>query len=221
MLLSILGVLITVALGILGLTAVSNFLFFPRLKASQPVAQPKLSILIPARNEAAVIGSTVRALLAQNYHHFELILLDDQSEDGTGAIATEAAKGDARFRLLSGTPLPPGWLGKNWACHQLSQAATGEYLLFADADVRWAPEALAALLSLAQTEQADLLTVWPTQQTESHSTNPEHLTPTGAAKPPSADTSGGGRVPTIAASGASALKIPTAIWSVHGTMPCC
>ncbi|MAT98410.1 MAG: hypothetical protein CL608_14800 [Anaerolineaceae bacterium] len=166
MLLTGIGLFISLALGIMAMTAVSNFIFFPRLKVKQPDQQPKLSILIPARNEAAVIGQTVQHLLAQTYTNFELILLDDQSEDGTGQIAAQAAGNDTRFRLLSGTPLPPGWLGKNWACHQLSQAASGEWLLFADADVRWAPEALAALLPLAQAEQADLLTVWPTQQTE-------------------------------------------------------
>lgn len=165
--LTVLGSFITLVLVILAITAVANFIFFPRLKAAQPAQLPKLSILIPARNEAAVIGQTVRALLGQNYTHFELILLDDQSDDGTGAIAKAAANEDSRFRLVSGTPLPSGWLGKNWACHQLSQAATGDYLLFADADVRWQPNALAALLALAQTEQADLLTIWPTQQTES------------------------------------------------------
>lgn len=167
MLLTGIGVFISLALGILSITAVSNFLFFPRLKAKQPARQPKLSVLIPARNEASVIGQTVQALLGQSYTNFELILLDDQSDDDTAAIAAQAAGGDDRFRLLSGVPLPPGWLGKNWACHQLSQAATGEWLLFADADVRWTPKALAALLTLAQKEQADLLTVWPTQQTES------------------------------------------------------
>ncbi|MCA9953543.1 MAG: glycosyltransferase [Anaerolineales bacterium] len=166
MFLTILGGFISFALLILGITAVSNVLFFPRLKKTQPAVQPKLSILIPARNETAVIGQTIRALLGQTYPNFELILLDDQSDDGTGDTATRAASSDARFQLMTGTPLPPGWLGKNWACHQLSQAATGDYLLFADADVRWAPDALAALLSLAQSEQADLLTVWPTQQTE-------------------------------------------------------
>ncbi len=164
---TILGGFISLALAVLAVTAVSNLLLFPRLKATQPVQQPKLSILIPARNEAAVIGQTVRTLLRQSYANFELLLLDDQSDDGTGAIAAQAAAGDERFRLLPGAPLPPGWLGKNWACHQLSQAATGEWLLFADADVRWAETAVATLLSLAETERADLLTVWPTQQTES------------------------------------------------------
>lgn len=167
MILTIFGGFISFALLILGITAVSNFLLFPRLKASQLATQPKLSILIPARNEAAVIGQTIRALLTQTFTNFELILLDDQSDDGTGTIASQAAGGDARFQMISGTPLPPGWLGKNWACHQLSQAATGDYLLFADADVLWAPDALAALLTLIQAEQADMLTVWPTQQTES------------------------------------------------------
>ncbi|MCB8981382.1 MAG: glycosyltransferase [Ardenticatenaceae bacterium] len=166
MILTILGGFVSLALLILGITAVSNFIFFPRLKPTQHTTHPKLSILIPARNETAVIDQTIRALLQQTYPNFELILLDDQSDDGTGDTATKAANGDTRFQLMTGTPLPPGWLGKNWACHQLSQAATGDYLLFADADVCWAPEALAALVTRAQTEQADLLTVWPTQQTE-------------------------------------------------------
>lgn len=167
MFLTIIGIFISLALGVLAITAVSNFILFPHLKINQTTRQPKLSILIPARNEAAVIGQTVRALLAQTYTNFELILLDDQSNDGTGQIATQAAGGDERFRLIFGTPLPPGWLGKNWACHQLSQAASGEYLLFADADVRWTPEAVNSLLTQAHTDQADLLAIWPTQQTES------------------------------------------------------
>ncbi len=161
------GLFVSVTLGVMVITAVTNFIFFPRLKSRQPVGQPKLSILIPARNEAAVIGQTVHSLLAQTYGNFELVLLDDQSEDGTGEVAMQAAAGDVRFRLLAGTPLPPGWLGKNWACHQLAQAASGEWLLFADADVRWLPDALAGLLGIAQREHADLLTVWPTQHTES------------------------------------------------------
>jgi chlorobactene glucosyltransferase len=167
MLLTGIGIFISVALAILVITAVSNFIFFPRLKINQPARQPKLSILIPARNEAAVIGQTVQALLGQRYTNFELLLLDDQSEDGTGQIATQAAGGDPRFRLVAGTPLPTGWLGKNWACHQLSQAASGEWLLFADADVSWQPEAVSSLLAQGQSQQAGLLAIWPTQQTES------------------------------------------------------
>lgn len=168
-LLTLIGGFISLALGIMVITAVSNIFFFPRLKPSQPSSQAKLSILIPARNEAAVIGQTVRSLLAQNYPNFELILLDDQSDDGTGAIATQAAAGDGRFQLISGKPLPSGWLGKNWACHNLSQAASGEWLLFADADVHWEPTAIASQLAMAEKEQSDLLSVWPTQNTETWS----------------------------------------------------
>ena len=162
----LLGSFISLALLIMGITTVSNFIFFPRLQPKQPGQQPKLSILIPARNEAAVIGQTVHNLLKQTYANFELIVLDDQSDDGTGKIATRTAAGDERFQLIQGQPLPAGWLGKNWACHQLSQAASGEWLLFADADVQWQPEAIAALLASAQSEQADLLAAWPTQQTK-------------------------------------------------------
>ncbi len=127
---------------------------------------PFVSLLVPARNEAPTIASTVAGLLAQDYPRFELLILDDHSEDGTAAIAQAAGRGDPRFRLLAGADLPPGWLGKNWACQQLGQAARGDLLVFTDADVRWQPEALAALVRLSERESADLVTIWPTQQTE-------------------------------------------------------
>ncbi|NDJ52881.1 MAG: glycosyltransferase [Chloroflexi bacterium] len=126
----------------------------------------RISVLIPARDEAAVIGKTVRRILAQNLPNLELLVLDDNSTDDTRAIAEQAADGDARLQILSGRPLPPGWAGKNWACHQLSQAATGEIIIFSDADVRWAPNALDAVVGLMAETQADLLAVWPTQHTE-------------------------------------------------------
>jgi chlorobactene glucosyltransferase len=80
-------------------------------------------------------------------------------------VAKAAANGDPRLRVLSGAPLPQGWVGKVWACHQLSQAATGDILVFTDADVRWAPGALAALIARMARTRADLLSVWPTQET--------------------------------------------------------
>ncbi len=128
--------------------------------------EPFVSVLIPARNEAAVIAGTVRSLLAQTYPSYEIVLLDDHSNDGTGGIAQAAAGADPRLRILPGAELPPGWLGKNWACHQLGQAASGDLLVFTDADVSWQPEALVALVHVARQHAADLLTVWPTQQTQ-------------------------------------------------------
>lgn len=118
------------------------------------------------RNESAVIAETVRSLLAQNYPNFEILILDDHSTDDSAEIARAAAGDDPRLRILPGEPLPPGWTGKVWACHQLAEQARGEYLLFTDADVRWEPGALTALMAQAQRTQADLLTVWPTQITQ-------------------------------------------------------
>ncbi|MEZ4510931.1 MAG: glycosyltransferase family A protein [Chloroflexota bacterium] len=163
----IIPLVITFAFVILWLTAVSNFLLFPRLNAKdEPLTTPLVSILIPARNEARTIGRAVASLLAQTYANFEVLVLDDQSGDETAVLATQAAKNDPRFRLIRGEPLPPGWLGKNWACHQLAQAARGEVLLFADADVVWELGALTAVVAHFSQHQADLLAVWPTQQTK-------------------------------------------------------
>lgn len=159
---------IFLALTGMALIAILNTLTFPRLKPVRFAASPPyLSVLIPARNEAAVIGQTVRSLLNQDYPHFELLLLDDNSTDHTAALAQAAAQGDARLRVITGSPLLRGWLGKNWACHQLAQAASGEWLIFTDADVLWSPGALAALAAEMNRTQADLLTVWPTQHTVS------------------------------------------------------
>lgn len=154
------------ALFIFGITAISNVLLFPRLRRLRPTESPFVSVLIPARNESVVIGETVRCLLAQSYTNFELIVLDDNSTDGTASAACAAAQGDSRLRVLSGAPLPEGWSGKNWACHQLSRAARGEWLLFTDADVRWQSEALESLVAHMARTRADLLTVWSTQVTQ-------------------------------------------------------
>jgi chlorobactene glucosyltransferase len=170
MILNILGGLVAFAFFILFFTAVANWRFFPRLRRPNSVPDlPILSILIPARNEAAVIAGTVRAVLSQTVENFEFLLLDDASTDGTAARARAAAGDDPRLRILTGAPLPAGWLGKNWACHQLAEAASGDLLLFLDADVQFDPDALAALLALQTESTADLLTVWPTQETHTWS----------------------------------------------------
>lgn len=160
------------ALFIIGLTALSNVALFPRLTRQTEVASdaaPTVSVLIPARDEAAVIDATVRTWLNQRDIRFELLILDDHSSDGTAAVALQAAGDDPRLRIIPGQPLPRGWLGKNWACHQLSQAAAADILLFTDADVRWTPDALAAVIGEMERLAADMLTVWPTQQTVSWS----------------------------------------------------
>ena len=154
---------------LIAVISVINALIFPILKKETPLETPLVSILVPARNEAGQIARTLRSLEDLTYPDFELILLDDGSSDGTLEIAQQTLEGNPRTKVITGQPLPPGWLGKNWACHQLAQQAQGELLIFTDADVHWAPEALSAIISLLQQMRADMLTVWPTQRTETWS----------------------------------------------------
>lgn len=152
------------ALCVIAGIAILNSVTFPRLR--QAAAPPgRVSVLIPARNEAAVIGETVRALLAQSHAELELIVLDDDSSDSTAEIARAAGRGDPRLRLIAGKALPDGWHGKNWACAQLAEAASSDVLVFTDADVQWSPGGLAAALALFEASGAGLLSVWPTQTT--------------------------------------------------------
>ncbi len=145
-------------------TLAVNALAFRVLRPRSPVpAAPSVSILVPARDEAANLPHTLPRLLMQGAH--EVLILDDQSGDGTARIATDLTAGVPGARLLSGQPRPPGWHGKPWACMQLAQAASGEVLIFTDADVCWEAGTLASLLFELETSRADLLTVWPRQET--------------------------------------------------------
>ncbi|MGF1503752.1 MAG: glycosyltransferase, partial [Anaerolineae bacterium] len=96
--------------------AVLNAITFPRMRAASPAWTPTVSVLIPARDEAAVIGETVRRLLEQEYPAFEVIVLDDESADGTGRAARTAGGDDERLKEIEGNTLPTGRGGKNWAC---------------------------------------------------------------------------------------------------------
>jgi chlorobactene glucosyltransferase len=170
----ILPIAIFFILLLISFITIVNTFTFPRLKPGQELSpSPSISVLIPARNEARVIARTVEHLLAQDFAPLEICILDDHSSDGTAEAALQAARGEAsgnvpgiaRVKIVQGADLPAGWGGKNWACHQLSQVAQGEWLLFTDADVLWQPQALGGLVSAMQSSQADLTTVWPTQHT--------------------------------------------------------
>ena len=166
----ILTVVVTVILIALALIAVLNALTFVRMgRAHAPAAdeQGTVSVMIPARNEVETIGPTIRSLLAQSHHRLELLVLDDGSSDNTHAAALATGGGDVRLRVIAGQAVPPGWLGKNWACRQLADQAAGEWLVFTDADVHWEPDALAAVMAEMLRTRADCLTIWPTQITTS------------------------------------------------------
>ena len=126
---------------------------------------PSVSILIPARDEAASIGAALDGALAQTGVGIEVVILDDGSTDGTGAIVTARAATDPRVRLIPGAPLPNGWIGKTHACMQLGRAAAHPVLLFVDADVRLAPDAAARMVAEMERQNLDLLSGFPRQIT--------------------------------------------------------
>src|SRR5215831_1058192 len=129
------------------------------LRLPDPAAWPRVTAVIPARDEAETIGTTVRSLLGQAFPGaFSIVLVDDESRDGTSEAArAAAAAADASDRLtvLAGRPLPAGWTGKLWAVHQgvaqaTAAAAAPDYLLLTDADITYGAGALAALVARAE-----------------------------------------------------------------------
>jgi hypothetical protein len=150
---------------LLSLHAVVNWRLLrkPPAEPTPDPLRPSVSVLIPARDEAARLGPALEAVLQQEGVDLEVLVLDDGSTDDTPVVARGVADGDRRFRLLTGRPLPAGWLGKPHACAQLAEAATGEVLVFLDADVRLQPGALAAAVDMLQQGGVDLLSPYPRQ----------------------------------------------------------
>ena len=136
----------------------------PRLsrpRRPDPPIWPRVSVVIPARNEERGIEAGVRSQLAQEYPDFEVLVVDDRSTDGTRAILDSLAQQEPRLRIVTGVEPPESWLGKPHALHQGAAAANGELLLFADADVRYEPMALAEAVRLLEAERLDFLSVFP------------------------------------------------------------
>lgn len=145
-----------------------NAITAPRSTIAQPTLPAPtatVSVIIPAYNEAEIIELCVRSVLNScdwSHERLEVWVVDDQSSDDTlervQALQTDLA--DPRLTVLRGQPRPPGeiWLGKNWACHQGTAQATGDFLLFLDADVQLHPGAIAAAIALAQQHHHDLTT---------------------------------------------------------------
>ncbi|WP_338665712.1 glycosyltransferase [Pararoseomonas sp. SCSIO 73927] len=158
-------ILETLALALAALPAgmaAANLALQPRAKAG-PAAGTMVSVLIPARDEAANIGACLDAALASAGVDVEVLVMDDGSLDATPDIVSARAKADSRLRLLRAPPLPPGWTGKVHACARLAEAARGTHLLFIDADVRLAPGAAAAMAGHAAARGIALVTGVPRQ----------------------------------------------------------
>ena len=148
-------------------TGITNFLWLKKIPTKKNIPKSKLvSILIPARNEADVIESTIKSIINQSYQNYELIILDDNSSDTTESIIQKYAKSNPKIELINGLSLPEGWLGKNWACHQLSEKAEGEYILFIDADTNLDKFILEDSVIALQKEKIDLLSLVPGRDTK-------------------------------------------------------
>jgi glycosyltransferase involved in cell wall biosynthesis len=147
----------------LGLAVLPFILYFLNLRIYRPlprrlpgsgsnadrskIAPTPVSVLLPARNEEANLGPTLDSILSNKAIEFEVIVLDDHSTDSTAAVVNRYAERDSRVRLQSAPDLPPGWCGKQHACHILAQLAKHPLLVFIDADVRLQPDALARIAS--------------------------------------------------------------------------
>jgi len=129
---------------------------------------PKVSILIPARNEEENIEACIKSAAAQSYNNFEIIILDDNSTDKTNEIAKKYIR--ENINLINGEKLHAGWLGKNWACRQLAKNSNGDLLLFIDADVVMHKNTVETVINLFTENKVHMLSVFPKQINNSFGT---------------------------------------------------
>lgn len=134
--------------------------------AAPPADAPLVSVVVPARDEARNIEACVRSILATRWPDVELIVVNDESSDGTAEIARTAVSGDRRATVMDNPALPDGWIGKQWACHNGALAAKAAFVLFTDADTRHAPDLLTHSMNAMRERHADLLTVVGSQAME-------------------------------------------------------
>lgn len=128
-----------------------------------------VSVLVPARNEEKNISVCIESLIKQDYPNFEIIILNDNSTDNTYEVANSYLNSANNIKVLNGDKLPEGWLGKNWACHQLAQNSHGRILIFTDADNYYESTAVSKTVSAIQKHNLDMLSAFPQQITDSFS----------------------------------------------------
>ncbi|HEV2490554.1 MAG TPA: glycosyltransferase [Candidatus Acidoferrales bacterium] len=134
----------------------------PRLSAVKPFFGshlPRVSILFAARDEAEKLPAALSSLLASDYQNFQIIAVDDRSTDATPQVLDDFARRDPRLKVIHISELPSGWLGKPHALESAYRASNGEWLVFTDADVRFAPDLLRRVLAIIQEQHLDHLTL--------------------------------------------------------------
>jgi len=163
----VIGVLAALALALAALPALLTVVNLRVFLPPPPPAdsRPSVSVLVPARNEAAAIGRLCRDVLASEGIDLELVILDDASQDGTAAVVAGIAAEDPRVRLVPGSPLPAGWCGKQHACWQLARAARHDTWVFLDVDVSPMPDAVARAVAFLDVSGAALGSGFPRQRT--------------------------------------------------------
>ena len=171
--------LVVILIGICGAwvflikSMVDSFRLTPYLDKFENTSKtnPKVSIILPARNEEEYIGKCLDSLTKQNYENYEIIVIDDSSEDATGKIILEYSKKYSNIIPVSARPKPEGWMGKNWACMEGYQKASGELLLFTDADTKHAENVISLAVSHLNSFNLDALSSIPKMLTFDFWTN--------------------------------------------------
>jgi glycosyltransferase involved in cell wall biosynthesis len=161
---SILAYIALFFLGLRLLVVIVNVLFHCSHRKYRISEAEKISVLIPARNEENNIARLLDGLLSLPYKNMEVLVCDDHSTDRTPAILEEYAKDHPATGWFRGKELAPGWTGKNYACHQLAGKATGEVLLFVDADMELSGDIVARMAGYMKKQRLALLSVFPMQQ---------------------------------------------------------
>ena len=127
----------------------------------KPHHKPRVSVILPARNEEEFIERCINSLTGQDYDNYEIIAIDDRSEDRTGDIIKKIAKKNSKVVYVLAEPKPDGWIGKNWACMEGFRKANGELLLFTDADTFHTKKTISLAVDHLMSEGLDALTVIP------------------------------------------------------------
>lgn len=140
-----------------------SFRYSPYLDkfTAKPNQKPKVSVILPARNEEGFIEKCLNSLLDQDYENYEIIAIDDRSEDKTGQIISNFAEKNSKITHVTAEPKPEKWTGKNWACFEGFKKSTGELLVFTDADTKHSNKMISLSVSHLLSENLDALTAMP------------------------------------------------------------
>ncbi|HSB56313.1 MAG TPA: glycosyltransferase [Nitrosopumilaceae archaeon] len=128
---------------------------------AKPNQKPKVSVILPARNEEDFIAKCLISLLDQDYENYEIVAIDDQSKDKTGQIIRSFAEKNSKIIHVTAEPKPENWTGKNWACFEGFKKSTGDLLLFTDADTNHSKKMISLSVSHFTSENLDALTAIP------------------------------------------------------------